>query len=70
MRSGIEPPKKFARNLQDMLTAILAHCRCPLHTSLLEGVNKKIRVLERAAFGFHDDASFFLKIRQAFPGNP
>jgi transposase len=36
MRSRIEPLKKFARNLSDKLGGILAHCRWPLHTSLLE----------------------------------
>ena len=70
MRSTIEPLKKFARNLQDKLAGILAHCRWPLHTSLLEGINNKIKVIKRAAYGFRDDDYFFLKIRQAFPGIP
>ena len=70
LRSGIEPLKKFARNLKDKLAGILAHCRWPLHTSLLEGINNKIKVIKRAAYGFRDDDYFFLKIRQAFPGIP
>lgn len=68
LRSRIEPLKQFARNLQQRLTGILAHCRWPLHTSLLEGINNKIKVLKRMAYGFRDDHYFFLKIRQAFPG--
>lgn len=70
VRSRIEPLKKFARNLHGYLHGILAHCRWPLHTSLLEGINNKIKVIKRMAYGFRDDDYFFLKIRAAFPGIP
>lgn len=70
IRSRIEPLKKFARNLKGYLPGILAHCRWPLHTSLLEGINNKIKVIKRMAYGFRDDAYFFLRIRAAFPGKP
>ncbi|MFH0983467.1 MAG: ISL3 family transposase [Planctomycetota bacterium] len=69
MRSGIEPLKDFARKLKEYLPGILAHCRWPLHTSLLEGINNKIKVIKRMAYGYRDDEYFFLKIRAAFPGN-
>ena len=68
MRSRIEPLKRFARNLKPYLRGILAHCYYPLHTSVLEGINNKIKVLKRMAYGFRDDDYFFLKIRAAFPG--
>ena len=68
MRSGIEPLKAFARKLLHYLPGLLAHCRYPLHTSLLEGINNKIKVIKRMAYGFRDDDYFFLKIRAAFPG--
>jgi transposase len=70
MRSPTEPLKKFARNLKDKLAGVLAHCRWPLHTSLLEGINNAIKVVKRAVYGFRDDNYFFLKIGQAFPGIP
>jgi transposase len=70
IRSRIEPLKRFARRLKDYLHGILAHCRWPLHTSVLEGINNKIKVIKRMAYGFRDDAYFFLKIRAAFPGIP
>lgn len=70
IRSRIEPLKKFARNLKGRLDGVLAHCRWPLHTSLLEGINNKIKVIKRMAYGFRDDGYFFLKIRSAFPGIP
>ncbi len=69
IRSRIDPLKRFARSLKEYLPGILAHCRYPLHTSVLEGINNKIKVLKRMAYGFRDDDYFFLKIRQAFPGN-
>ena len=47
---------------------LLAHCRSPLHASVLEDINNKIKVIKRMAYGFRDDQYFFLKIRAAFPG--
>lgn len=68
MHSRIEPLKRFARNLKVLLPGILAHCHWPLGTNLIEGINNKIKVIKRMAYGFRDDAYFFLKIRAAFPG--
>lgn len=36
----------------------------------LEGINNRIKVIKRMAYGYRDDAYFFLKIRVAFPGVP
>jgi transposase len=69
-RSRIPALVRFARNLKAKLPGILAHCHYPLHTSLLEGINNKIKVIKRMAYGFRDDTYFFLKIRAAFPGIP
>mgnify|MGYP003526617581 CR=1 FL=1 len=55
-------------DLRPYVPGILAHCRYPFHTSLLEGINNKIKVLKRMAFGYRDDEYFFLKIMGAFPG--
>jgi len=68
VRSRIEPLKRFARRLKAYLDGILAHCRWPLSTGILEGMNNKIKVIKRMAYGFRDDEYFFLKIRAAFPG--
>lgn len=67
--SRIEPLKRFARRLKPYVAGILAHCRYPLGTNLIEGINNKIKVIKRMAYGFRDDHYFFLKIRAAFPGN-
>jgi transposase len=69
LRSGIQPLRRFATALRPYLPGILAHCRYPLGTNLIEGINNKIKVIKRMAYGFRDDAYFFLKIRAAFPGN-
>lgn len=68
MCSRIEPLKRFAKRLKPYIQGILAHCRYPLGTNLIEGINNKIKVIKRIAYGFRDDNYFFLKIRAAFPG--
>ncbi|MAQ32483.1 MAG: ISL3 family transposase, partial [Alcanivorax sp.] len=41
-----------------------------LNTSVLEGMNNRIKVIKRMAYGYRDSDYFFLKIKAAFPGNP
>ncbi len=65
MESAIAPLVTFAPKLQQYLSGILAHAEWPLHTSLLEGFNNRIKVIKRIAYGFRDDDYFFLKIRAA-----
>jgi transposase len=62
IRSRIEPLKRFARSLKERLGGILAHCRFPIHTGILEGVNNKVKVIKRVAYGFRDQDYFFLKM--------
>ena len=69
IRSRIEPLKRLARQLRERIDGIPAHCQYPLHTSLLEGLINKIKVIKRMSYGFRDDDYFFLKIPAAFPGN-
>lgn len=67
--SGLEPLQRFAERLKPYIPGILQHCRYPLNTALVEGINNKIKVLKRVAYGYRDDTYFFLRIRAAFPGN-
>lgn len=69
MASGIEALRKFAKRLEPYLHGILARCRHPLNTSVVEGINNTIKVIKRRAYGYRDEEYFFLKIRAAFPGN-
>jgi len=45
---------------------ILNHCAHAIHTGKLEGVNSKIEVVKRKAYGFRDLHDSFPKIFQAF----
>lgn len=70
LASGITPLIRFARNLAGYVPGIVANAAWRLNTSVLEGINNRIKVIKRMAYGFRDDAYFFLKIRAAFPGKP
>jgi transposase len=67
-QSGLKPLLDFARKLKPYLRGILASAKYPLNTSVLEGMNNKIKVIKRTAYGFRDTEYFFLKIKHAFPG--
>ena len=56
----------FVKMLERHRYGILNHCNYPIHTGKLEGVNNKIKVIKRKAYGFHDLRYFTLKIYQAF----
>ena len=56
----------FVRMLERHRYGIINHCNYPIHTGKLEGVNNKIKVIKRKAYGFHDLRYFTLKIYQAF----
>lgn len=56
----------FVKMLQRYSYGIINHCDYPIHTGKLEGVNNKIKVIKRKAYGFHDVRYFTLKIYQAF----
>jgi transposase len=59
---------RFANRLRRFEYGILNHCKHPMHTSKLEGINNKIKVIKRIAYGFHDLEYFALKVKEAFPG--
>ncbi|MDR5865367.1 ISL3 family transposase [Halomonas koreensis] len=66
--SGIEALVGFTRKLAPYLDGIVSSARHQLNTSVLEGMNNRIKVIKRMAYGYRDTAYFFLKIRAAFPG--
>lgn len=57
---------KFAATIERHRDGILNHCDYPIHTSKLEGINNKIKVIKRKAYGYHDQRYFSLKVIQAF----
>ena len=70
MESGVEPLMTFARRLKSYVHGIVASATYHLNTSLLEGVNNRIKVIKRMAYGYRDNSYFFLKIKDSFPGIP
>jgi len=57
---------KFVNRIRRYEYGILNHCDHPIHTSILEGVNNKIKVIKRKSYGFRDERYFSLKVIQAF----
>lgn len=68
MDSGLSPVIRFAKRLRPYLQGIIASARHRLSTSVLEGMNNRIKVIKRMAYGYRDADYFFLKIKAAFPG--
>jgi transposase len=60
--SKIRMLKNFATTLREHKEGILAYYDYRISSGPLEGVNKKIRTLQRQAYGFRDPAFFKLKI--------
>ena len=56
----------FCEMLERHRYGILNHCDYPIHTGKIEGVNNKIKVIKRKAYGYHDLRYFTLKVYQAF----
>ncbi len=68
MSSGLAPVQQFARRLKGYIEGIIASAIYRMNTSVLEGMNNKIKVIKRMAYGYRDNGYFFLKIKAAFPG--
>jgi len=62
--SNIGSLMKFAKMLSNYRYGLINHCYYPIGTGPLEGMNNKIKVIKRIAYGFHDDDYFILKIKQ------
>lgn len=54
--------KKMASTFQMHRTGLLNYHRCPISTGPLEGVNNKIKTLQRQAYGYRDQEFFRLRI--------
>lgn len=60
--SGIKQLRKFANSLLAHRTGIFNWYSCPISTAKVEGINNKIKVLKRRAYGYRDMDYFNLKI--------
>jgi len=64
----LKPYRKFAKMIDRHWDGIASYCRAENKVSLglVEGLNNKIRVLQRRAYGYHDEEYLKLKIIAAF----
>jgi transposase len=53
---------RFVDMLLKYKYGILNHCHYHIHTGKIEGINNKVKVTKRRAYGFHDIEYFGLKI--------
>lgn len=60
--SGIQQLRRFANSLLAHRTGIFSYYNCPISTAKVEGINNKIKVMKRKAYGFRDMEYFNLKI--------
>jgi len=58
--------ERFARTLERHRERILNHRDYPIHNSRLDGINNKIKLIKRRAYGYHDERYFTLKVKRAF----
>src|SRR5690606_2605318 len=61
-QSGLAPLILFAKRLAPYAQGIVASATFRLNTSVLEGINNRIKVIKRMAYGYRDNDYFFLKI--------
>lgn len=60
--SGVRLIQKFANTLASHRIGVLNYFDHPITTSMVEGINNKIKVLKRQAYGFRDIEYFKLRI--------
>lgn len=60
--TGIKQLITMADNIQIAKPGILAWYDCPISNGRVEGINNKIKVMKRNAYGFRDDKYFTLRL--------
>ena len=61
--SEVEHLNRFAKTKEFRLQGLIAHAEHPISTGKLEGVNNKIKVAKRIAYGYRNDSYFFTLVR-------
>jgi transposase len=61
-QSGIKKLIHFAHRILKHVEGILNYFRYPISTAMVEGINNKIKVIKRKAYGYRDIEYFKLKI--------
>ena len=61
--SEVEHLNRFAKTKEFRLQGLIAHAEHPISTGKLEGLNNKIKVAKRIAYGYRNDSYFFTLVR-------
>lgn len=61
--SGIPELQRFAVNKEKRLAGLVAHARHFITTAKLEGLNNKIKVAKRVAYGYRNEVYFFTLVK-------
>lgn len=70
LQSNVDEITRFAKNQnKNYRDGITNSGIYKIRTSVLEGINNKIKVLKRLAYGYRDFQYFFLRIMNSFRGN-
>lgn len=60
--SGVKKLAQFALRIARHLEGILNYFRYPITMAMVEGINKKIKLIKRKSYGYRDIEYFKLKI--------
>lgn len=60
--SGIAIFKRLAKTLEGYTSGILAWWKHPINSGRMEGINNKIRTMQRSHYGLRDERFFILKL--------
>ena len=60
--SGVPQLKRLACSIAGFKSGILAYYDCRTSNAKVEGINNKIKVLKRTAYGYRDDEYFKLRL--------
>ena len=68
--SNISQLVKFAELKERRIDGLVSHAKYPINTGKLEGLNNKIKVAKRVAYGYRNDQYFFTLIRYSTIPSP
>ncbi len=62
LETGLAPFKSLVKTLRSRRKGILAWFKHPINSGRMEGINNKIKVMTRSAYGYRDETFFILKL--------
>ena len=62
LETGLAPFKSLVKTLRSRRKGILAWFTHPINSGRMEGINNKVKVMTRSAYGYRDEAFFILKL--------